>query len=52
MPESVVDELIEKADMFKNYAKKHYFLFSKSGFTPACKKRANESIKLIEFKNM
>ena len=52
MPESVVDDLIEKAAMFKHYTQKYYYLFSKSGFTTACKKRADESIKLINFKDM
>ena len=52
MPESVVDELMEKAKMFKNYNEKYFYLFSKSGFTPACQKRTGEQIRLIGFKDM
>ena len=48
MPESVIKDFIENAEMF-NYKEKHYCFFSKSGFTDAAKKRANESIKLIDF---
>ena len=50
-PESVIDELIEKSAMF-SYDKKHYFLFSKSGFTPSAQKRAGENIRLIPFDDM
>ena len=50
--ESIVNELIEKAAMFKHYTEKYFYLFSKNGFTPACKNRAGEYVKLIEFKDM
>ncbi|MCL2159789.1 MAG: ATP-binding protein [Oscillospiraceae bacterium] len=51
-PESVVERLVEKADMFGNYQEKYYYLFSKSGFTEAAGKKASEHIKLIEFEDM
>ena len=49
--EGVIDELIVKSDMF-NYAKKHYWLFSKSGFTNAAQKKAGGNIRLIKFDDM
>ncbi|MCL2158822.1 MAG: ATP-binding protein [Oscillospiraceae bacterium] len=52
MPESVIDDLMEKAKMFKGYFPKYYYFFSKSGFAPACKKRADEHIILVEFGDM
>ncbi|MCL1918797.1 MAG: ATP-binding protein [Peptococcaceae bacterium] len=53
MPESVVESLIEKARMFKNYRRKYYYFFSKNGFTEACQKKSlDETIRLIEFKDM
>jgi AAA+ ATPase superfamily predicted ATPase len=52
IPESVVGRLIEKAGMFGNYDAKYYYLFSKSGFTEAAKKKANEYVKLVEFEDM
>jgi len=51
MPESIIDEFIEKTKMF-NHKEKHYYFFSKSGFTDAAKKKAGDNIKLIEFEDM
>jgi len=51
LPESVIDELIGKAEIF-NHKDKYYYLFSKSGFTTAALNRASDNIKLIEFKDM
>jgi len=48
---STIDGLIEKSAMF-NYAKKHYFLFSKSGYTTSALKLASENINLISFDDM
>ena len=36
---AVLDMLIERSDLF-HYKKKHFFLFSKSGFTKGCAERA------------
>jgi len=43
--------MIDKADMF-SFEEKHYCLFSKGGFTDAAKRKASESIMLIDFHNM
>ena len=51
MPESVIDELVDKATMFR-FTEKYYYFFSKSGFTPAARKKAGGNIKLIDFKDM
>lgn len=51
MPESVIDELIDKAMMF-GHQEKYFYFFSKSGFTGAAEKRANDRIRLIAFKQM
>lgn len=45
----ILNDLIEKSLMF-DYAEKHYFIFSKSGFTDKCKRGGN--VRLIEFKDM
>jgi AAA+ ATPase superfamily predicted ATPase len=50
-PESAIDGLIDKAAIF-SHKEKYYYLFSKSGFTDAAKKREGERIKLIDFKDM
>jgi hypothetical protein len=34
------------------YDKKYYYLFSKSGFTPAALAKAGENIRLIRFDEM
>jgi hypothetical protein len=49
-----IENLIEKSGMFKQFNKKYYFLFSKSGFTAGAHEyaSANESIRLIEFVDM
>jgi hypothetical protein len=54
MPASVIDELIDKAEMFSGFKEKYYYFFSKSGFTTNSKdrERASENIVLIDFKNM
>ena len=46
-----LENLIKKASMF-NYADKYYMLISKSGFNEDLKKRANNNIILVEFKNI
>ena len=50
-PESVIGGLIGKAGMF-GYKEKHYYFFSKGGFTDAARKCAGENIRLIEFCDM
>jgi AAA+ ATPase superfamily predicted ATPase len=52
MPASVIDELIDKAEMFTGFTEKYFYFFSKSGFTAGAKERANEKIILIAFKDM
>jgi len=47
----VLDGLMNKASMFF-YEEKYYFLFSKTGFKENVRKRANDRIRLIEFKKM
>ena len=47
----VVDTLIEKSMMF-NYKEKHFFVFSKSGFTGECRKNAGSNVRLIKFEDM
>ncbi|MDR3296436.1 MAG: ATP-binding protein [Clostridiales Family XIII bacterium] len=49
--DGIIVELIDKSEMF-GYGKKHYYLFSKSGFTPAALKRANDDVRLISFDDM
>ncbi|MDR1765873.1 MAG: ATP-binding protein [Lachnospiraceae bacterium] len=51
MPESVIDILMEKSSIFR-FSQKQYWLFSKSGFTDAARKRAGENIRLISFSEM
>jgi hypothetical protein len=51
MPESVILGLIEKSAMF-NCDKAHYCLFSKSGFTNAALKLANDNVRLVGFDEM
>jgi AAA+ ATPase superfamily predicted ATPase len=50
----IVMGLIEKSGMFRQFAQKHYFLFSKSGFTAGARGLAaqNGSIRLIDFADM
>ena len=49
--EGVIDALIDKSVMF-SFEKKSYFLFSKSGYTTAAKKKAKENIHLVCFDDM
>jgi len=49
--ESVIDQLIEKTEMF-NYGEKYYYLFAKNGFTDAARRKAGEFVKLIGFEDM
>ena len=51
VPASDIDELMDKAQMFA-FEEKHYYFFSKSGFTDAAKKKACERTVLVDFKNM
>ena len=37
----VLETLLERSEAF-SYRKKHYYLFSKSGFTKGCEERAKE----------
>ena len=50
----VIEELIEKCKMFRQFAQKHYYFFSKSGFTHGAHELAKErdDIRLVEFKDM
>lgn len=52
-PLSVLEGLMEKSEIF-HYQDKHFFLFSKSGFTKACIDRAEElgNVSLVSFKEM
>ena len=54
LAESIIEELIGKCGMFKQFKQKYFFLFSKSGFTSAVLKRAreNDTIRLIDFGDM
>ena len=46
----VLDQLIHRSQMFL-YVDNHYFLFSKTGFTPACQERAEQlgNVELVTF---
>lgn len=50
---NILETLIKRSNLF-SYPEKHFFLFSKSGFTDACAKRANElgHVYLVPFKEM
>ena len=50
---SVLETLIKRSQLF-SYKTKHYYLFSKSGFTKGCMDKANEmgNVSLIEFSDM
>ena len=48
---AVLDGLFEKSLMF-NFKEKHYYLFSKSGYTDECSAAAGSNVKLIEFEDM
>ena len=49
----VLETLVKRSNLF-SYKTKHYYLFSKSGFTKGCVDKANEmgNITLVEFRNM
>ena len=49
----VLDTLIERSNLFA-YQKKHFFLFSKSGFTKGCAEKAKEmgSVSLIKYSDI
>lgn len=49
----VLETLVARSDIFP-YRKKHFFLFSKAGFTKGCRDRAAElgNVSLIEFTDM
>ena len=50
---SVLDSLIEKSQLF-HYANKHYYLFSKHGFTKGCIEKAQdmENVVLVSFEDI
>ena len=52
--QTTVEGLIAKCQMFKNFKEKHYYLFSKIGFTSGALKYAlnRDDVRLIEFKEM
>ena len=47
----VLETLVKRSELF-NYKTKHYYLFSKSGFTKGCIDKANEmgNVSLVEYK--
>lgn len=49
----VLETLVKRSNLF-SYKTKHYFLFSKSGFTKGCIDKANEmgNVSLVEFVDM
>ena len=49
----VLETLVKRSELF-NYKTKHYYLFSKSGFTKGCIDKANEmgNVTLVEFADM
>ena len=49
----VLETLVKRSELF-NYKTKHYYLFSKSGFTKGCIDMANEmgNVSLVEYKEM
>ncbi len=49
----VLETLVKRSELF-NYKTKHYYLFSKSGFTKGCIDKANElgNVSLVEFSAM
>ena len=54
LDKAAVEGLISKSQMFKNFEEKHYYLFSKVGFTSGAQEFAlnRDDIRLIEFKDM
>ena len=49
----VLETLVKRSELF-NYKTKHYYIFSKSGFTKGCIDKANEmgNVVLVEFADM
>ena len=49
----VLDTFVKRSELF-NYTTRHYYLFSKAGFTKGCIDRANEmgNVSLVEYKEM
>ena len=49
----ILETLVKRSELF-NYKTKHYYLFSKSGFTKGCIDKANEmgNVTLVEFGDM
>ena len=49
----VLETLVKRSELF-NYKTKHYYLFSKSGFTKSCIDKANEmdNVSLVKFSNI
>ena len=54
MDKGIIEGLFEKSAMFKQFKQKHFFLFSKSGFTSGARDLADCSlnIRLIDFSDM
>lgn len=54
LDKATVEGLIEKCKMFRQFGRRRYYLFSKSGFTSGARELAQgrEDIRLIEFKDM
>ena len=54
LDKGVIDELMEKCKMFKQFKQKYYYLFSKSGFTLGAQEHAFKTgnVRLIDFKDM
>jgi AAA+ ATPase superfamily predicted ATPase len=52
--ETIIDELIEKSQMFRQFDEKYYYFFSKTGFAPDAIARAKrqDDISLIGFTDM
>ena len=50
---SVLETLVKRSELF-NYKTKHYYLFSKSGFTKGCIDKANEmgNVSLVEYRDI
>ena len=54
LDKATVERLIEKCQMFNGFTQKHYYLFSKIGFTSGAREFAmgRGNVRLIEFKEM
>ena len=48
---AVLDGLMEKCEMF-HFREKYYYLFSKTGYTENCLKKADDRVRLIAFGDM